>query len=71
MRAPLTVGADGRHSLFRERAALEVQNLGAPIDVMWMRFSRRVTDPEQTFGHAEPGKMMVVINREAYWRSAD
>lgn len=47
-----------------------MQNLGAPIDVMWMRISRRATDPEQTFGHAEPGKMMVVINREAYWQCA-
>ena len=68
--APLTVGADGRRSVVRERAALEVQKLGAPIDVMWMRISRRATDPEQTFGHAEPGKMMVVINREQYWQCA-
>ena len=68
--APLSVGADGRRSVVRERAGLEVQNLGAPIDVMWMRISRRATDPEQTFGHAEPGKMMVVINREEYWQCA-
>ena len=37
IRAQLTVGADGRHSVVRERAGLEVINLGAPMDVMWMR----------------------------------
>jgi 2-polyprenyl-6-methoxyphenol hydroxylase-like FAD-dependent oxidoreductase len=68
--APLTVGADGRRSIVRERTGLEAQNFGAPIDVMWMRISRRASDPEQTFGHAEPGKMMVVINREDYWQCA-
>src|SRR2546427_11555471 len=36
IRAQLAVGADGRHSVVRERAGLEVINLGAPMDVMWM-----------------------------------
>src|ERR1700757_2213971 len=31
VRADLVVGADGRHSTIRERAALETQTLGAPI----------------------------------------
>ena len=50
VRADLTVGADGRHSLVRERAGLEVVSLGAPMDVLWMRLSRRATDPGQTPG---------------------
>src|SRR5438132_1443526 len=53
IRAQLTIGADGRHSVVRERAGLEVIHLGAPMDVMWMRISRRPTDPGQTFGHIE------------------
>ena len=40
IRAPLTIGADGRHSVVRQRANLEVIDLGAPMDVMWMRISR-------------------------------
>ena len=32
IRATLVIGADGRHSVVREAAGLEVMNLGAPID---------------------------------------
>jgi 2-polyprenyl-6-methoxyphenol hydroxylase-like FAD-dependent oxidoreductase len=70
IRANLTVGADGRHSVVRERAGLEVVNLGAPMDVMWMRLSRRPNDGEQTFGHIERGKVLVMLNRDDYWQCA-
>ncbi len=49
IRADLTIGADGRHSVVRERAGLEVIDLGAPMDVLWMRLSRKPDDPPQTF----------------------
>jgi 2-polyprenyl-6-methoxyphenol hydroxylase-like FAD-dependent oxidoreductase len=68
--ANLTIAADGRHSIVREKAGLPVINLGAPMDVLWMRISREPTDPPQTFGHVEPGRMMVLINREDYWQGA-
>ena len=70
IRAPLTVGADGRQSVVRERAGLEVIDLGAPMDVMWMRISRRPTDPAQTLGHFDRGKILFLINREDYWQCA-
>lgn len=70
VRAQLTVGADGRRSTVRERAGLEVVNLGAPMDVMWMRISRRMTDPPQTFGHVAQGRILVQLNREDYWQCA-
>jgi 2-polyprenyl-6-methoxyphenol hydroxylase-like FAD-dependent oxidoreductase len=70
IRAHLTIGADGRHSVVRERAGLEVMHLGAPMDVMWMRISRRPTDPGQTFGHIDSGKILVLLNREDYWQCA-
>jgi 2-polyprenyl-6-methoxyphenol hydroxylase-like FAD-dependent oxidoreductase len=70
IRAPLTVGADGRHSVVRARAKLDVINLGAPMDVMWMRMSRRSTDPAQTFGHVDRGKILVLLNRQDYWQCA-
>ena len=70
IRAALTVGADGRHSVVRERAGLEVIDLGAPMDVLWMRLSRHPDDPGQTFGHIEAGRMLVMLNREDYWQCA-
>jgi 2-polyprenyl-6-methoxyphenol hydroxylase-like FAD-dependent oxidoreductase len=36
----LVIGADGRHSTVRKRAGLKVDDLGAPMDVLWMRISR-------------------------------
>jgi 2-polyprenyl-6-methoxyphenol hydroxylase-like FAD-dependent oxidoreductase len=70
IRAGLSIGADGRHSVVRQRANLEVIDLGAPMDVMWMRISRRSSDPGQTLGHFDRGKILVMINRESYWQCA-
>jgi 2-polyprenyl-6-methoxyphenol hydroxylase-like FAD-dependent oxidoreductase len=44
--------------------------LGAPMDVMWMRLSRRSNDPERTFGHVDQGRILVLLNRETYWQCA-
>jgi 2-polyprenyl-6-methoxyphenol hydroxylase-like FAD-dependent oxidoreductase len=68
--ASLTVGADGRNSVVRQRAGLEVIDLGAPMDVMWMRISRRPSDPAQTFGHVRAGGILVLLNRDDYWQCA-
>jgi 2-polyprenyl-6-methoxyphenol hydroxylase-like FAD-dependent oxidoreductase len=68
IRAPLTIGADGRQSVVRDRAGLQVMNLGAPMDVLWLRISRRPGDPGQTLGHVEAGKLFVMIDREDYWQ---
>ena len=70
VRAKLTVGADGRHSIVRDRAGLQVTDLGAPMDVLWMRISRRPGDPGQSLGHVEPGRMFIMIDREDYWQCA-
>ena len=70
IRADLVVGADGRHSTVRERAGLAVENLGAPMDVFWMRVSRKPDDPSETFGHMEAGRMFVMLNRGDYWQCA-
>jgi 2-polyprenyl-6-methoxyphenol hydroxylase-like FAD-dependent oxidoreductase len=68
IRAPLTIGADGRSSTIREQAGLPVIDLGAPMDVLWFRISRQPMDRGQTFGHAEPGRILVMINRLDYWQ---
>jgi 2-polyprenyl-6-methoxyphenol hydroxylase-like FAD-dependent oxidoreductase len=69
VRATLTVGADGRRSIVRQRARFKVVDLGAPMDVLWMRVSRRSTDPDQTFGHFDRGRILVLLNRESYWQA--
>jgi 2-polyprenyl-6-methoxyphenol hydroxylase-like FAD-dependent oxidoreductase len=68
VRANLTVAADGRHSIVRRRAGLPAIHLGAPMDVLWMRISSQRTDPPHTFGHLEPGRIFIMLNREDYWQ---
>jgi len=64
----LLVGADGRTSVVRERAGLDIEVLGAPMDVMWFRVSRRSDDPSQALGRFVGGKVMVMLNRDEYWQ---
>jgi 2-polyprenyl-6-methoxyphenol hydroxylase-like FAD-dependent oxidoreductase len=68
VRADLVVGADGRSSILREQSGLEVEDLGAPIDVLWLRLPRTDHDPPETLGNVVPGKAMVMINRGDYYQ---
>jgi len=68
VRAALVVGADGRHSTVRQRAGLEVLELGAPMDVLWFRLSRRPGDPGESMGRFHAGRIFVLINRDTYWQ---
>ena len=70
IRADLTIGCDGRHSMVRERAGLEVEEIGAPMDVLWFRAGRRPDENESLFARLEPGKMMVTFDRGDYWQCA-
>ncbi|MGD9617891.1 MAG: FAD-dependent oxidoreductase [Alphaproteobacteria bacterium] len=70
VRADLVIGADGRHSVVRERAGLNIINLGAPIDVLWMRLSKRPNDPPETAGRINSGRMLVTLDRGEYWQCA-
>jgi 2-polyprenyl-6-methoxyphenol hydroxylase-like FAD-dependent oxidoreductase len=68
--ADLTVACDGRHSLVRERAGLEVEEIGAPMDVLWFRAGKRANESENLFARVDPGKMMVTFDRGDYWQCA-
>ena len=68
IRADLVIGADGRSSVVRSRAGLIVDDIGAPIDVLWLRLSRASGDPGQTFGHVEAGAILVLLDRGEYWQ---
>jgi 2-polyprenyl-6-methoxyphenol hydroxylase-like FAD-dependent oxidoreductase len=70
VRAALTVGCDGRGSTVRGLGGLEVVDLGAPIDVLWMRISRRADDPMQLVGRFNRGIVFVMIDRHDYWQCA-
>jgi 2-polyprenyl-6-methoxyphenol hydroxylase-like FAD-dependent oxidoreductase len=70
IRAQLVVGCDGRHSTVREKAGLESDDYGAPMDVLWFRMSRKQSDNTDTFGHIEAGKLMVMLDRGDYWQCA-
>ncbi len=68
--AALVVGADGRHSDVRARAGLAVEDLGAPIDVLWFRLSRQAGDPPATMARFDRGRIVVMLNRGDYWQCA-
>jgi 2-polyprenyl-6-methoxyphenol hydroxylase-like FAD-dependent oxidoreductase len=70
VRAPLTVAADGRGSVLRERAGLPLVVTSPPVDVLWFRLSRRPEDPEATLGQVGSGGVMVLLNRGSYWQTA-
>jgi 2-polyprenyl-6-methoxyphenol hydroxylase-like FAD-dependent oxidoreductase len=70
IRAALVVGADGRHSTIRERAGLTVREFGVPIDVLWMRLSKRAGDPTTALGRFQPSRVLVTLDRGTYWQCA-
>jgi len=68
--ADLVVGADGRHSTVRKAADLTVRDIGAPIDVLWMRLPVAAGDPDTTGGRIGSGQFLVMIHRGDYWQCA-
>ncbi|HZV76153.1 MAG TPA: FAD-dependent oxidoreductase [Candidatus Babeliales bacterium] len=70
IRAELTIAADGRESLLRRQAGLDVLELGAPMDVLWLRLTKRAEDPHETFGYIRDGRIMALIDRGVYWQCA-
>jgi 2-polyprenyl-6-methoxyphenol hydroxylase-like FAD-dependent oxidoreductase len=70
VRAALVVGADGRRSTLREAAGLVVRDLGAPIDVLWLRLGKQPGDPAGSGGRIGAGRFMATIDRGSYWQCA-
>jgi 2-polyprenyl-6-methoxyphenol hydroxylase-like FAD-dependent oxidoreductase len=68
VRADLVIGADGRHSTTQIRAGLEQREFGVPIDVLWMRISKKPGDPKQTLGFFQHGTLLVLLDRDDYWQ---
>lgn len=68
--ADLVVAADGRSSTLRQRAGLQSQDFGAPMDVLWFRLPRLPGDTDQTQGRFDAGLVFVMLNRGDYWQCA-
>ena len=68
VRASLVVGADGRHSVVRARAGLQVDEFGAPMDVLWFRLSRRPGDPGDPVARFAMGRIFIMLNRGEHWQ---
>jgi 2-polyprenyl-6-methoxyphenol hydroxylase-like FAD-dependent oxidoreductase len=70
VRADCTIGCDGRHSTVRGAARLKVEDVGAPIDVLWFRVSRDPASLDDTLARVAPGHFVVTIDRGDYWQCA-
>jgi 2-polyprenyl-6-methoxyphenol hydroxylase-like FAD-dependent oxidoreductase len=66
--ADLCIAADGRHSTLRERAGMQVRDLGAPMDVLWFKLARRPDAADQPLGRFGAGWILVAIDRGDYWQ---
>jgi 2-polyprenyl-6-methoxyphenol hydroxylase-like FAD-dependent oxidoreductase len=70
VKARLTIAADGRSSILREKARLPKKDLGAPIDVLWFRLPKDKTPTNETGGTFGAGTLVVEIDRGDYWQCA-
>jgi 2-polyprenyl-6-methoxyphenol hydroxylase-like FAD-dependent oxidoreductase len=68
VRAALVVGCDGRHSLIRARAGLEVEEFGAPMDVLWFHLPMAPNDLQTTTLRFDAGRLFIMIRRETQWQ---
>jgi 2-polyprenyl-6-methoxyphenol hydroxylase-like FAD-dependent oxidoreductase len=68
IRAELVIAADGRGSILRSAAGLEVEDFGAPMDVLWFKLPREDGDPSEAFGRVGPGRLLAMIDRGSYWQ---
>ncbi len=66
----LVIAADGRSSLVRQRQMLPVETLGAPMDVLWFQLPKQDDGGDALRGSVQPGRMVVLIDRDAYWQAA-
>jgi 2-polyprenyl-6-methoxyphenol hydroxylase-like FAD-dependent oxidoreductase len=66
--AILTVGTDGRFSRLRRLAGFEPISSSQPIDVLWLRLSRKSGDPHGLMGLLGRGHALIFLEREDHWQ---
>jgi 2-polyprenyl-6-methoxyphenol hydroxylase-like FAD-dependent oxidoreductase len=70
LHADLVVACDGRDSRVRDATGLPVLDHDVPMDVWWLRLSRRDDDPDGGLGRATRGRLVVVIDRGDHYQVA-
>jgi 2-polyprenyl-6-methoxyphenol hydroxylase-like FAD-dependent oxidoreductase len=70
LRAPLTVGTDGRASRTRESAGLPIVTTSPLMDVLWFRLARKPEEQAGIGGRVGVGQLAVLIDRREYWQVA-
>lgn len=68
--AALVVAADGRDSALRRDAGLAVEDLGAPMDVMWFKLKHRPGEDQAVLGRVVQGQALIMLYRGEYWQCA-
>jgi 2-polyprenyl-6-methoxyphenol hydroxylase-like FAD-dependent oxidoreductase len=68
VRAPLTVAADGRHSVVRRELGLRPREFGAPMDVLWFRLTRHPGDTAGVEVRIGGSHILIGIDRGDYWQ---
>jgi 2-polyprenyl-6-methoxyphenol hydroxylase-like FAD-dependent oxidoreductase len=68
VRAQFTVGADGRFSKVRKLAGLAAITTSPPMDVLWLRVSKRPEEVGGIMGRFGSGAMLVELDRGAQWQ---
>ncbi|MET0337886.1 MAG: FAD-dependent oxidoreductase [Caulobacter sp.] len=66
--ADLVIAADGRDSVIRDLSGLPKRDLGAPMDVLWMRLPREEADGDTPLGRFDAGGIFVMIPRGDYYQ---
>src|SRR5690606_8336584 len=62
VRADLVIGCDGRGSCLRQAAGLVPEDLGAPMDVLWLRLPRHADNLDGSYGVPGKGGLLVLLN---------
>ena len=68
VRALLTVGTDGRFSRMRRLAGFEPIASSPPMDVLWLRLSRKSDEPHGLMGRIGGGRALICLEREDHWQ---
>lgn len=68
IRALLTVGADGRFSKLRKLAGFEAVTTSPPMDVLWLRVSKRPEEAGGIMGRFGSGALLIELDRSAQWQ---
>jgi 2-polyprenyl-6-methoxyphenol hydroxylase-like FAD-dependent oxidoreductase len=71
IRAPLTVGADGRFSRVRHLAGIEPIKTSPPMDVLWFSLPHvpgELDSSDRVLGGFSQGRALVVFDRLDYWQ---